>query len=97
MHKWNAQWDGMVAWQLHIFTSAEETLMKNRISSIKSVTVDTFKIKHNSYIIGDKTMYKIKKKMFFKYHKGGKELNKSDFSSFFINFIISSLLDVGRM
>lgn len=87
----------MVAWQLHIFTSAEETLMKNRISSIKSVTVDTFKIKQNSYIIGDKTMYKIKKKMLFKYHKGGKELNKSDFSSFFINFIISSLLDVGRM
>lgn len=61
------------------------------------MTVDTFKIKHNSYIIRDKTMYKNKKKMLFKYHKGGEELNKSDFSSFFINFIISSLLDVGRM
>lgn len=81
MHKWNAQWDGMVAWQLHIFTWAEERLMqKDRISSIKSVTVDTFKIKHNSYIIRDKTMCKIKKKKHLKNHEVGEDLNKSDFS-----------------
>lgn len=83
MHKWNAQWDGMVAWQLHIFTSAEERLMKkNRISSIKSMTVDTFKIKHNSYIIGDKTMYKNKKKCFLNITKETRSWIKVTFHHF---------------
>lgn len=41
-------------------------MQRNRIFSIKGVTVDTVKIRHNSYgnIIRDKTMYKIKKNVF---------------------------------
>lgn len=56
---------------------------RNRIFSIKGVTVDTVEIKHNYYgkIIRDKMMNKIKE-MLFKYHEGGKEMGKSEFSSF---------------
>lgn len=42
-------------------------MQSNRIFSIKGVTVDTVKIKHNSYgkIIRDQIMYKIIKKKSF--------------------------------
>lgn len=68
MHKWNAQWDGLLARQLHICTSTEERLMqRNKIFSIKGVTVDAVKMKHNSYgkIISDKMIYKTNFKKHF--------------------------------
>lgn len=63
-------------------------MQRNRIFSIKGVTVDTVKIKHNSYknIIRDEMMYKIIIKKLYKYHEGGKELGKGDFSLFVLGF-----------
>lgn len=85
-------WDGLLAWQWHIFTLTEERLMqRNRFFSIKSVMVVTVKIKHNSYgkIIRDKMMTKIiiiKKKPFSNIMKEVKIWENSDFSSFVLIF-----------
>lgn len=94
MHKWNAQWDGLLAWQWHIFTLAEEAHAKEQDFSIKGVNVGTVKIKHNSYgkNITDKMMHEIKK-----YCSNIMEeeniVGKNVFSPFVFILVFSFLLD----
>lgn len=59
-------------------------MQSNRIFSIKGVTVDTVKIKHNSYgkIIRDQIMYKIIKKKIFSNIIEVKSCKNVTFSSF---------------